>query len=352
MKHVAIVSAAVLGLAGGAVLLVAGPLNPPAGAVSSTYKTLTEVEPRIAISSTNTPGDTDSVFKITQPGSYYLTGNITGVSGKYGIEIAASGVTIDLSGFALTGVAGSLDGIGSSTSIQNIVILNGSASNWGDKGIDLSAAGAINIRVEGVASTSNTGDGIAIGGRCLVKNCVLYLNGGNGLLVGTEAVIEDCLARSNTLDGIVLSAVGVISRCTIRSNIGNGIRSVANGYMSISDCVVVENSLDGIKVNAGALVTRNNCAFNGLGGTGTGIHVLGSDCRIEANMCLNSDVGIQVDGTGNIIVKNTCSGNTTNWSVVGGNVILVVNATTAGAVSGNSGGTAPGSTDPNANFSY
>jgi hypothetical protein len=37
---------------------------------------------------------------------------------------------------------------------------------------------------------------------------------------------------------------------------------------------------------------------------------------------------------------------------VAGNVILVVNATTAAAVTGNSGGTAPGSTDPNANFTY
>lgn len=55
----------------------AGDLNPPAGPVSPTHKTLTEIEPRTAISMANTPGDADSLFKITQPGSYYLTGNIT-----------------------------------------------------------------------------------------------------------------------------------------------------------------------------------------------------------------------------------------------------------------------------------
>jgi len=60
----------------------AGDLNPPPGPVAPTMKSLSEVEPRIAINATNTPGDADSLFKITQPGSYYLTGNITGVAGK------------------------------------------------------------------------------------------------------------------------------------------------------------------------------------------------------------------------------------------------------------------------------
>ncbi len=59
-----------------------------------------------------------------------------------------------------------------------------------------------------------------------------------------------------------------------------------------------------------------------------------------------------MDSTGNIIIRNTCSGNTTNWDVVAGNTILVVQGTSAPAVLGNTGGTAPGSTDPNANFSY
>ena len=66
---------------------VAGPLNPPAGAISSTAKTLVEVEPRTAISSTNTPGDADSQFRITAPGSYYLTGNIAGVANRKAIEV-------------------------------------------------------------------------------------------------------------------------------------------------------------------------------------------------------------------------------------------------------------------------
>ena len=64
------------GLITAAGLVVAGPLTPPAGPVASTYKTLSEVEPRIAINAANTPGNAANLFIINQPGSYYLTGNI------------------------------------------------------------------------------------------------------------------------------------------------------------------------------------------------------------------------------------------------------------------------------------
>ena len=66
-----------------------GPLTPPAGPVASSMKPLSEVEPRIAVSAANTPGDGANLFRITQPGSYYLTGNVAGVAGKNGISIEA-----------------------------------------------------------------------------------------------------------------------------------------------------------------------------------------------------------------------------------------------------------------------
>ena len=72
-------------------------------------KTLQQVEPRTPVDATNTPGDGDSSFKITQSGSYYLTGNITGVTGKHGIQIEASNVTLDLGGFRI--LSAGIDGI-------------------------------------------------------------------------------------------------------------------------------------------------------------------------------------------------------------------------------------------------
>jgi hypothetical protein len=66
-------------------------------------KTLDEVEARIIVNASSTPGDVTNSFIIKAAGSYYLTGSITGVAGKHGISIQANDVTLDLNGFALIG---------------------------------------------------------------------------------------------------------------------------------------------------------------------------------------------------------------------------------------------------------
>src|SRR5262245_41804718 len=99
-----------LAVAAGAGASLAGPLDPPSGPVAPTMKPLDQVEPRTAINAVNTPGDATAVFRITQPGSYYLTGNVAGVLNRSGIAVSAADVTIDLNGFAVLGAPGSLAG--------------------------------------------------------------------------------------------------------------------------------------------------------------------------------------------------------------------------------------------------
>ncbi len=122
------------GLAAGGILAAgraqAGSLNPP-GAPSPTAKPLADIEPRIAIDSTNTPGDGTNLFIISKPGSYYLPRNIEGRAGRNGILIAADNVAIDLMGFTLEGVAGSLHGIAVDMPRENLSICNGIVRNWG-----------------------------------------------------------------------------------------------------------------------------------------------------------------------------------------------------------------------------
>ncbi|MFO0835899.1 MAG: right-handed parallel beta-helix repeat-containing protein [Phycisphaerales bacterium] len=374
-KTLARVALALLAVGGVISTLVwAGPLNPPGGAVSSTYKTLTEVEPRIAINSTNTPGDTDSLYKITQRGSYYLTGNIVGVAGKHGIEIVASGVTLDLNGFELAGFAsmGAFDGVSATTyGLVNITVVNGSVRNWGQNGINLGLTGVVGCRIEGVSASGNTNIGIWAGARaevsrCIaddsaygiytganstVQHCIATYNSSAGITLGNGSSISDSSAGYNT-EGINLSYGSTAANCATYTNSGNGF--VANSGCAISDCVARYNALDGVNCGTACTITGNTCTLNGTG-DGAGIHATGSDNRIEANNCTSADRGIDVDGAGNIIIKNTCSGNTTNWEMVANNIygpIIDRSGAATAAVSGSSAASTLSSTDPNANFTY
>ncbi|MBI5765334.1 MAG: right-handed parallel beta-helix repeat-containing protein [Planctomycetes bacterium] len=382
----------------GAWVANAGDLNPPAGPVAPTHKTLTEIEPRTAVNAINTPGDANSLFKITQPGSYYLTGNISGVVGKHGIEIVASGVTLDLNGFDLLGVVGSLDGVSATVAnLHSIAVVNGSVRNWGDEGVDLGSLLAANCRVAdlhvsgsldlsgisvGNGSTvtncvayDNAVDGISAEFGCTITNCCAYRNGETGIIVhNTGNTVTNCSAFDNNIEGIHAGRGCTITNCSVSWN-GSGINTgegsmvlncsaientavgiYARNSSTVADCAAQANTLDGILCTSFCILRGNTAAGNGLGaGNGAGIHATGSDNRIEGNNCTGADRGIDVDFTGNIIIKNTCSGNTSNWEIAIGNSVgpIVVAGTNAAVISGN--GPSPstlGSTDPNANFSY
>ena len=84
------------------------------------------------------------------------------------------------------------------------------------------------------------------------------------------------------------------------------------------------------------MIRGNTCSNNGLGGDGAGIHAISFDNRIEGNNCTTADRGIDVDGGGNIIIRNTCASNTINWVIAAGNAYGPIVATPAGAaVNGN-----------------
>jgi len=383
----------------------AGPIDPPPGPITPTYKTLTEVEPRTAINLTNTPGDADSLFKITQRGSYYLTGNITGVVGKHGIEIAASGVTLDLMGFDLSGVPTSLDGVSATVfNLTNITIRNGSVRNWGGDGVDLGPNFAFNSAVIDLRAHNNTGNGILTGLGCTISNCTASFNTGNGISTSFGCTISNCTASFNTANGISTNDGCTITGCTAFNNTGNGIstfsgstisnctayqntgsgistnsgstitgcsayqntsngispgfgctisnctvtQNTGNGILTgfgctISNCTAQANRLNGIRITSNCLVLANKCGENGNGGDGAGIHVTGTDNHIEGNTCAANDRGIDVDSPGNIIIKNTCSGNTINWTIVANNVVGPILDRTAPASAAISGNSAPSS---------
>ncbi|MBN8643729.1 MAG: right-handed parallel beta-helix repeat-containing protein [Planctomycetes bacterium] len=457
-----------------------GPLTPLPGPVAPTPGP----EPRTPISPTTTPGDNDaspSLFKITQPGSYYLTGNITGVSGKHGIEIVASGVTLDLNGFDLVGVPGMgvFDGVSVTVDLlRGIAVRNGSVRGWGDAGVDLGFIsygcfvadlrvsdnaglginGGVACAVTGCTAMFNTLSGIRTNNGSTVSGCSLYFNAGNGIQVNNGCTISTCSVYLSTLDGILTgigcrvtdssvftnlqdgiqvgegSAVsgcsatsnnafgvnasnnctisnvtadhnsfdgisvgagfnildcsatfnsragiialgdgGTVRGCTARSNTFEGIyvrndysvsycSSSLNGRTGIatldsglvSHCNASKNGSSGILVNNSASVIENDVDGNSRDPFDTGIGV-SSSCRVEGNRCSDGATGIRASGTLNIIVRNTCRANTTNWSIASNNVfgpIIDRRFPGSGAVSGNAAASTLGSTDPNANFTH
>ena len=391
---------------------LAGPITPPPGPVASTHKTLSEVEPRIAINATNTPGDGNSLFKITQPGSYYLSGNVSATDGKHGIEIAASNVTIDLMGFTMSASVFSLDGISTEGIRNSITIRNGVISGWGQAGIDLEhggiGSGAIIERVQarqnavginvgrsallhGCLAIDNSYDGILAEARSVVEACVASENGGAGIVIGdgsaasncqawnnesfgiimrASSVATSCVANENGQSGIFASSAGTITACTTNSNGSHGIQassstitgctSVGNqgagisagDVSSISGCTVRLNKYHGIDVYASCVVRGNGCFENGDAAGEAGIHAHQHDNRIEGNSCVGNRVGIWLQTDGSIFLRNTCSGNSLNWHVAGGNHGLVVLSPASAGFVGDSGGASLGSTDPDANYTH
>jgi len=369
-RRVMLGAAGLLGAAALSRVASAGPLNPPAGPVTSTGKTLTEVEPRIAINAVNTPGTSSAVYRITQPGSYYLTGNVMGESGKTGIQIAASNVTVDLMGFAVMGVPGSLHGVGSSGVLDNLTVRNGAVSNWGSAGIRFTVSGiGYGALVESVHAWGNGSYGIRCSTSAVITNCTASGNGEFGISCNANGVISACASSGNTLAGIVTGAGGVVSDCCSSDNGGagvnvgtsstvvrcvcaNNVEGVITGSASlVADCVCSSNQSHGIQVNQDCHVRGSLCNGNGTAGTGSGIIATSSDNRIEDNHCTNNRVGISAGTSGSFIARNTVGGNTTsNWSVAAANVCHVLLANFSDAFSGNSGGSDIGSSDVNTNY--
>lgn len=314
---------------------------------------------------------------------------------------------------------GSLDGIVEDTSSfthANIIIMNGTVSGMDGHGINLGDS-SLNHRIERVTASNNAGMGIRFGYNGIVDSCQAYANGSSGIVcfgsnslirsstaydnggsgiiltgagnitdctsmnntsvgfrTGPGSTVRNCTARLNGFDGFDLSSSNSITNCSAYDNSGDGIDaglncsisncsiafSAGNGILcsgsaSIIGCTAYANTGDGIQVGSDSLVERNLCDSNGNTGDGAGIRVTGSDTRIHENNCTDNDRGIDVDVAGNIIVRNTCASNTTDWVIAVNNAfgpILDRRAPASGAVNGFSAPSSLGSTDPNANFSY
>jgi parallel beta-helix repeat protein len=341
---------------------LAGDLNPPAGPIAPTMKPLSQIEPRIAVSATNTPGDANSLYRITQPGSYYLTGSITGVPGKNGIAVLVSDVSLDLMGFEVIGVAGSLNGVGVPNpqppgTIVNLSIRNGIVRGWGGTGANADT----HAIVDGIRASNNGGPGIAAS-YSVIRNCVAQSNS-TGIAAGIGSAVTDCTASQNTTHGINAISGTVIQNCSASFNQfagistsincsintctvqGNTTYGIQTGLASkITGCAANANGVHGIVVPGDCVIADNMCHGNGTGATpGSGVFASGGGNRIESNTVNNNDQGIEVPTAGNLVIRNAARNNSlASYSVSAGNTTGPV--VTSANIATNS--------NPHANYSY
>lgn len=347
--------------------ITAGPLTPPVGPIASTHKTLSEVEPRIPIDATNTPGTATASFRITQPGSYYLTGNITGASGKAGIEVNTNNVTIDLGGYTLQGVAGSLAGITHTAAVtQAVTVRNGIVRDWAGSGVDLAVSNDVSgSLIENILAVANGSFGIRCGRGGIIRNCTATDHTGAssfafvaynesiiesctananrvGYSVGINSRVTNCSATSNSSLGFTLQGGIVFTNCISAANQGSGFNQSGSGAgLTYIHCQALNNASDGFSVQSAVFLECTASGNGTVGTTGAGIRISNIDARVDGCTLVGNDLGLVATG-GCLIVRNSASGNTTKFSLTGTNTVGPI-ITATGTIT---------STNPWANFEY
>jgi parallel beta-helix repeat protein len=313
---------------------LAGPLNPPAGPVNSTYKTLQQVEPRRPIS---------GAIAINEPGSYYLTQNISSPGSIDTITVLADNVTIDLNGFTISGgrtgvnvslflpfnsvtimngtiaatsgsgiFAGAFDDIPFGLTIRNVKVINPT-----DLGIDTGRGsiiencyvrgGAIGIRagfssrVSGCTVEFARDAAFSISGGSTITDCLAVgvdngNNAGDGFLIGAGSTARGLTSRSNAGFGAKFDNECTISDSTFSNNGNAGVRLSAYCRLASSTISTNRNSgvfMDTVVGGVGSLV--EHCNISGNVPVGIVSFALGSHTIRDNTITRNADFGVRVD---------------------------------------------------------
>ncbi len=265
---------------------VAGPINPPAGPVAPTHKTLTEVEPRIAVNAANTPGASGAMYVISQPGSYYLTGNITSTGPGSAIRIDASDVTLDLGGFRIDGAGTGQMGVSVAPGQSRCRIANGTITRFQFWAV----SGGNDAMLEDLR-VADCQEGVTCGTRSVVRRvAVRNATVEYAISMSTHGLVESCVVMESP-KGILVNANSVVRGCSVSDATDTALH-LAGGL-----CLVTGNRLRGSATGISA---------------GKGIVSGSFGSRIEDNHLTFFTLGVELSGSQNLVVRNSFSRTTTS----------------------------------------
>ena len=130
-----------------------------------------------------------------------MTGCLIGSSGLDGIVIEADDVTLDLNGFTLSGVPGSLNGISIPNRRRNVVIEGGTLRGWGENGVN-GMGTAIESRYESLRVFDCGADGLRAGAGSVVVGCLAANNVDEGIHVTDDCTVTQRDVFGNNRDGL------------------------------------------------------------------------------------------------------------------------------------------------------
>jgi parallel beta-helix repeat protein len=276
-----------------------GSLTPPPGAPAPVMKTLDQVEPRIPLNDVTAPGDSANKHIITQPGSYYLTGNLD-VTNATGIAIRTNNVRLDLKGFEIRRTTGSGSfGIYLQPGRYGCRIANGSLRGF-DYGIyaDSTPRGD-NGYLSRLSASQCPAVAFLTGAGWIIEDCsVHHCTAGSsftGISAGDFSVVARCTVVSNSslsgLTGIYAGKAAVVSDCSVSGNSGgNQVRGItldvgaqARNCSAEADVSTGESSVGFVHYGAGLVqhcVSRGHAANNAINPTQVGLGFdLGDDTK-------------------------------------------------------------------------
>ena len=342
--------------------LAQGPLMPPPGVPAPSMKTLDQIEARTPIPKSPAVPIAGPHFTISQPGSYYLTGNIT-VSTGDAIVIVSDDVSLDLNGFT---VRSTLDGVDigagvrvsgqrSHLSVRNGFVVSGSIVPDNVAAIEgmgfvvgigpliegtdrVTQLTVTDVQVRGIASIGINAQGESILTRCSAVNCAEIGIIGNILrdCTATQAGIAGIFAiNAMNCRGASLSGIGLVASENATNCHGSSVSSIGlQSYANASQCTgtstaniglfVQDNASDCIGTSDGASGWGLFCGGNATNCRGTGSNTTGLYCQYNATNCTG-----RATGTGEFGLD--CQGNATNCtgssSAAGSALRCVGNAT-------------------------